>query len=269
MIPIQINSDQLVSDLGIEPEQATALIDYTVKEITANFAREWEVTAARLLKGVREEYVESIKVVDGGYAKGAVILTGWLPNAIESGHAPIDLKNGMLSGGNAKVSKDGESIYNTIPYRFAAPDSIGESPVFSGKLPFDVHDAITAKPLSVPVVGGGMKTAPLQASEIPLEYAEKKIKSVPTVTPTPLSWKGYYQHKSSIYQGISKVQDPKTKQNRYVSFRRVSTNSDPEAWIHPGFSARNIAEQALENINLEVSVGKAIDDYLIKIGWDQ
>jgi hypothetical protein len=269
MIPIHINSDQLVSDLGIEPQQAVDLIDYTVKEITANFAREWETTAARNLKGVREEYIEAIKVVDQGYARGAVVLTGWLPNAIESGHSPIDLKNGLLSGSNAKMSADGESVYNTVPYRFAASDSIGESPVFTGKLPFDVHEAIKSKPLTVPVAGGGLKTEPLQAKEIPIAYAEKKIVSVPTISPTPLSWKGYYQHKSSIYQGISKVQDPVTKQMRYTSFRRVSSNSEPEAFIHPGFSAYNLAEEALQSINLEVSVGKAIDDFLIKIGWDQ
>jgi hypothetical protein len=272
MIPIQaiqFNSDQLVSDLGITLDQARELIDYTVKEISANFAREWETTAVRKLKGVREEYVESIKVVDKGYARGAVVLIGWLPNAIESGHAPIDLKSGLLNGGNAKMSADGESIYNTVPFRFAASDSIGESPVFTGKLPFDVHEAIKAKPMVVPVVGGGIKTEPLQAKEIPIAYAEKKLVSVPTITPTPLSWKGYYQHKSSIYQGISKVQDPKTNQMRYMSFRRVSTNSEPEAFIHPGFSARNLAEEALGNINLEVATGLAVDDFLIKIGWDQ
>jgi hypothetical protein len=221
------------------------------------------------LGAYREEYVKNILVVDEGYAKGAVVLHGWLPNAIESGHSPIDMKSGMLGGDNAKVSKDGKSIYNTIPFRFAAPDSIGESPVFTGKLPSSVHAAIQSKPMTVPVSGGGVKSEPLQAAEIPIDYAEKKVVAVPTITPTPLNWKGVYQHKSSIYQGISKVQDPVTGQNRYQSFRRVSTNSDAEAWIHPGFKARNLAEKALENLNLEVSIGQAVDDFLIQIGWDQ
>ena len=49
-------------------------------------------------------------------------------------------------------------------------------------------------------------------------------------------------HKTDLYSGM--VRQEKTyesaTQNQYTTFRRVSTNSDTRAWIHPGIEARHL-----------------------------
>jgi hypothetical protein len=266
MIPLYIDTADLMDGLGISHADARAMVDYVVKDVTARFYSEWEVIAANNLKTARNQYIANLNIHDLGWGGGAVVLTGWLPNAIESGWPAFDMKDGLLEGANAKLSNDGESRYNTIPYRFAVPTSIGESEVFAGRLPKEIHEIILEKPVNVPVAGGGRKTEPLKINELPVGYNVPQIKEVPKIEPTPLSWKSTYQHKAPIHQGISRVQDPVTKQHRYQSFRRVSDNSEPEAWIHPGFSAHNFAEEAEKELNLEVTIGNAIDSYLTQNG---
>lgn len=266
MIPIQINSDDLVDSLGLSTKQARDLIDYTVKEVTARFAAEWEAEAARSLRQSREEYVKNIQVVDEGYGKGSVVLFGWLPNAIEDGYSAYDMKEGLLDGPNAKTGADG-SRYNTVPYRAATPNAIGESEVFANKMPQEVYDVVKAKPATQTIAGGGKATVPLSTKELPIGHNQPKIKQVPSISPLPATWSGWYKHKAPIFQGLRRVTDPVTKQNRYQTFRRVSDNSEPESWIHPGFDQKNLAEKALDNMNIERSISQSIDSFLTKIGF--
>lgn len=266
MIPIKIDADDIAEAMGLTYTEARHMIDYTVKEVTATFATEWEAMAARELGASRDQYVRNLQVVDDGYAKGSVVLTGWLPNAIEDGYPAFDMKAGLLAGDNAKMNDKGE-WYNTVPYRWAVPSSIGESEVFTGKMPEEIHEIVKAKPAIKPIVGGGRASIPLSNKELPIGYNQPQIKAVPTITPKPAGWKAVYQHKAPVFQGLRKVVDPVTKQNRYQTFRRVSENSEPESWIHPGFQPRKIAELALGNMNMEMTIGNAVDSYLAKIGY--
>ena len=263
MIPVFIDTSSLSEQLFLTDNQVKDMVDYAVKEVTANFARNWEQEAMRTLKATRNLYVRNIVVVDEGYGKGAVVLTGFLPNALESGLEPFDIKFGLLNGPNARVSKD-NNRYNTVPFRFAAPTSLGESEVFSGILPQEVAEVIRAKPQDIPVAGGGRRTQGIRPQEIPASFREPVVRSAPKVTPQ--IWDDY-RHKSSIYQGVARVQDPVTGQQRYQSFRRVSDNSDPDAFIHPGLNPSNLADKALENTDIPSVVGRSIDNFLIQNGF--
>lgn len=263
MIPVFIDTSSLSEQLFLTENQVKDMVDYAVKEVTANFARNWEQEAMRTLKSTRNLYVRNINVIDEGYGKGSVVLTGFLPNALESGLSPFDIKFGLLNGPNSKVSKNNDR-YNTVPFRFAAPTSLGESEVFSGILPQEIADVIKAKQQDIPVVGGGRRTQGLRPEEIPASFREPVVRPAPKVTPQ--IWNDY-RHKSSIYQGVSRVQDPVTGQQRYQSFRRVSENSSPDAFIHPGFNASNLADKALQNTDIPSVVGRSIDNFLIKNGF--
>lgn len=267
MIPIKIDADDIMDQLGLTEAEARNMIDYTVKEVTATFATEWEATAARELGQSREEYVKNLQVVDDGWARGSVVLFGWLPNAIEDGYPAFDMKSGLLQGENAKLSQDG-TWFNTVPYRWAVPSSVGESPVFTGKMPEEIHEIVKAKPAIKPIAGGGMASEGLTNKELPIGHNQPQVKAVPSIAPKPAGWQAYYQHKAPVFQGLRKVVDPVTKQNRYQTFRRVSENSEPEAWIHPGFQPRGLAEVSLGNMNMELTIGNAIDAYLAKIGYE-
>jgi len=265
MVPIYIDTEQLMEDLVLTEKETKGLMNYVVKSVTAAYARTWEQEAARNLGATREEYIKGLVTVDMGDGQGAVLLTGWLPNAIEDGWPAFDMKEGLLTGPNAKVNAKGIRT-NVVPFRWATPGAIGESPVFTGKMPQEIYDVVSNKPAVLSVPGGGYKTEPLKIEEIPKHLATPISKKVPILDIEPLQWQNY-KNKNALHEGISRVTDPKTNQNRYVSFRMVSDNSDPAAWIHPGFEGEFFAERAMDDLNTASETGIAIDQYLKSIGW--
>lgn len=218
-------------------------MDYTVKEITNRFAQEWENEANRSLKASREEYVGNLIVVDEGFAKGAVMLTGWLPNAVEQGLEPYDMKEGLLEGPNAKVGKDGNR-YNTVPFRHGVPGSQPEN-FNGGIMPAEIHSIVKAKPMNEPVT----------SKELPKEYSQPKVHVIKREAKE-------YTHKSPIYEGLSKRKDSVTGQNSYVTFRRVSDNSDPDSWVNNGIEARHIADKVMASFDIPNEMSRILNGYL-------
>lgn len=251
MISIFVDVSELVNSYEFDQRQIDDLLDFTVKEVTNRFAEAWINEANMSLKSARQEYISNINVVDEGRARGAVVLTGWLPNAVESGVNEFDIKEGLLSGPNAKTGQNG-ARYNTVPFSFGTPSALPEN--FSNIMPKEVYQVVKSKPFERTLKGGGVSTDPLKDSEIPVQFRAPKKKQVKLGDLT-----GEYTHKSSIFQGIRKQRDPVTKQNRYTSFRRVSDNSDPLSWIHPGIEARGLAERTLDNFDVPSHVGRIFD----------
>jgi hypothetical protein len=256
MINVFIDTLGISQDFFLEPAQIRSLVDFTVKELTARFAQELQNEANRELKSARQQYLDSIVVVDDGFGKGSVVLVGWLANAIEDGKSAYDMKPDLLSGPNAKTSKSG-SRYNTIPFTFGTPGALPEN--FSSIMPSEIHQIVKKESLEVKLKGGAMASKGLTIDKIPKQFQEPQKKLVKI----PASEKfAEYQHKNSIYEGMRKVSDPVTGQNSYQSFRRVSDNSDPLAWIHPGIEAKNISDKVLADFNVPAETGLAIDKFL-------
>ena len=78
---------------------------------------------------------------------------------------------------------------------------------------------------------------------------------------------GKYQHKNSIYEGLTKrtAVYAKTTQNTYGTFRRAGANSDPLAWIHKGLSPRGFAQKAIDATDVEGIVENEVTNYLEEI----
>lgn len=243
---ITFDTQSLTNDLLLSQDQVKNLIDFSIKEITASFAQAWEKTANTTLHSAREKYVNSIIVVDEGYAKGAVVLVGDFVNGLEEGIPEHDMKSDFLNGPNAKTGKNGKK-YNTIPFKFGAPTSI-ESNFNGGLLPPEIHAIVKKKPANVPLV----------KDELPQKWKEPAKSSVKSES----SKFKQYTHKSSIFEGVSRTQDEKTGQNSYKSFRRVSENSDPNSWIYPAVEGKHLAEATLQDFNVPFEVGRAIDKFL-------
>lgn len=258
MIPIEIDTTDLRSGFSLSESQVGSLIDSAVKEVASEFANEWEKEAMNKLKSARSSYVRSIVVVDPGFQKGAVELVGDLPNMIEQGIDPFDMKPDLLSGPKSKMSLNG-GRYNTVPFTHGNPEALEEN--FNTVLPEEVYKVVKEKPLDRKG-SGGLVSEGLSSEEIPEKYRQPESKMVKI--PNSERFKAY-THKNSIYEGARKQQSNITGQNKYVSFRRVSENSDPLSWIHPGFQAKKLAESALENLNVSYILGKVIDDFIENI----
>lgn len=214
----------------------------------------WTKIAQKDLQSTSADYINGLQPVEHGNMWAAVHLVGWLPNAIENGLPPFDMKPGLLSGPNAKWSKfttaSGRSggmtssVYNTVPFRHGTPGTSGKN--VGAPMP-TTHLTPKGKPASV-VYDAAKKLA--ASKELPSGKTAWGGKTGDfggmgkrTMLPVAGGRPGAYTWKHSPYEGIYKIAKTyaKATQHQYISFRRVSSNSDPNAFWHPGIKARHFA----------------------------
>ena len=127
------------------------------------------------------------------------------------------MKTGFSNSPRKHTSKNG-GWYLTIPYRHSTPNSF-----------------MYGQPMS--------KERYAQAKQL----GNKQSLSVKGDVKT--SWTGYV-HKSNIDDGLTRIvksyknvnTGKTTNQSQYYTFRRVSNNSDPLSWRHPGHVGVKIAD---------------------------
>jgi hypothetical protein len=152
------------------------------------------------------------------------------------------------------MGKDG-NWYLTIPFRFATPGALASSSLFSSVLPKEVYKAVKRE--------GVLKQNSVPSPfDIPGKRPEIKTESK--------IFKDY-SHKYSVFAGLQRQKTTFTGTGKvsssYNTFRRVSANSDPEAFIHSGIVARNLAEKAIENLDIPLEVDKIVDNFLADLGF--
>lgn len=252
LVPINIDVSEFAASFDIPQDEINQFTSNIISELATEFAMHWS-KAASVLKSSRVEYKNSIyveRIDDFNYIVG---LNGWLPNAIEQGLSGFDQKEGFKSSSKtiwsiAKDKKTGfRSWYLTIPFRHAHAGAIGESSAFTNVMPSKVYKE--AKKLET---GEGLNVMNLSK-----EYQIKKIRSKVIAKSRIFE---AYQHKHSIHSGIQRKKD--TNRGTYVSFRRVSGNSDDDSWIHTGIQARNFAEKAMDTMNIADTVDHLTKKYI-------
>lgn len=263
MIPIIIEPDSLPFDAASNQGMFEKVLDSVVKDITASFAREWENTAKGLLHQTRGRYLNNLSVIDSGRMEGAVVLDYTkdpLIRMIEEGASAFDLKDGFEKSPKKKLKANG-GWYLTIPFRQATPGAVAEDSVFSNKMPQDVYEVIKSKKANIDIPGGGKRSVGLKLGEIPEEY-RTPVANATNDIPESKAFK-------SIYEGIIKIEDPVTKQNLYMSFRRASDASDPSTWQHPGIDEYDIAGKAMNNFeqDIEFELNAATNKILDLLGF--
>lgn len=247
-------------ELNMSQSDIDDLLDFTVKEVTASFAEEWEKQASENLNSTRNQYMRSIVVTNPAKFQGAVELIGDVPNMVESGRGPFDMKPFLLNGKNSKVDKYGNR-YNIVPFSIGTPEALEEN--FTTIMPTEVYEVAKELETDISTVGG-MRSQGVTSDMLPEKYREKITKNV--FNPKSERFEEY-THKNSIYEGITKYKSEVTNQNSYMSFRRVSEKSDPLSWIHSGFTAMNLAEKALQELNVPRVSSNAIDNFLSQHGF--
>jgi hypothetical protein len=163
-----------------------------------------------------------------------------------------------------KFNKSG-GRYLTIPFRVGTPDIVGDSDVFSRKMSVDVYEVVKAKEVNIPSRGGGSRSAGLTMKELPPQYQKRQTRAAIKDSEGKVLFEEY-THKAPLDQGLMKFTDAVTGQSTYGTFRRVSENSDPNAFIHPGIEKYNLIQKALDGFNQSVVVSHSLTNELEKLG---
>jgi hypothetical protein len=221
--------------------------------ITNEFERLLIEEAKIELHSTRNIYIEGIYKKKNSLKESEVGLVGQLPNMIELGSDPFDMKDGFSKSSKKHMKKSGEGWYLTIPFRYANPAALGESSAFMEVMPTAIHN----------VMRQGINENPefqLVKSGIPKQY------QIPTVRQAVTDYKGdfreTYTSKSTKYEGM--VKSDMTSHSSYTTFRRVSDLSDPNSWINTGIEARHLADTAAGKLetDLERFVWGIADEFI-------
>lgn len=261
--PINIDLSGLQSQFGISAQQLDQLTEICVKAVTAVVYANWQALAKQQLKSTLPEYLQNIILVDKGRFAKQIVLTGILPNMIEQGASAFDMKQGFKNSPHAKQiipvynKKNGQirkagGWYLTIPFRHGTPGIVGQAG-FANEMPQEVYDIMRKRTSGVP----------LSRVEIPSPYDVPRSREAIEATDKNPYYPAY-KHKSSIYDGLTKFtgQYAKTTQNTYGTFRRASSNSDPNSWIHKGIKAYKLADEAVEKTDVQTIVENEVTTFL-------
>jgi len=177
----------------------------------------------------RDEYASSLRVIDdlnmpySGRFVRTVLSQSRLALRTENGYPAWDMKPMLLGGPKARISKKGKR-YNIIPFRHGAPGSTRFK-----AMPADIHSQAKALTASLMVGNRLIAGGRLQGTEVGHPPMAKRFTKI-------TGEKGYYQHKSGKYEGMSKIESD--GQSRYMTFRVVSDTSAGDSWYHPGRPAQ-------------------------------
>lgn len=261
--PIIIDLSGLEAQFNLAASNIDKLTEICVQSVTTAIHANWQAIARKKLKSSLPEYIQNLHIVDKGRFAKQIILTGILPTMIESGADAFDMKEGFKNSKyvrytvpvyNAKggVVSAGGDWYLTIPFRHGTPGIVGQAG-FANEMPQEIYDIMVRK----------ASGSPLHKSEIPSPYDIPKSRAA-ILDEKGNTLFGEYQHKSSIFEGLTKrtAAYNKTTQNTYGTFRRAGKNSDPNSWIHRGIKAYNLAEEAIQMTDVDTIVENEVLTYL-------
>jgi len=214
--------------------------------LTATAARqEWVKAARQKLHTTAKLYTDAISDPVVKRSSAVITLRGWLPNALECGHPPWDMKPFLLKGRKAKRDKRGRP-YTTVPFGLKAPGG-GDRGPSPPVMPSSIYKRASQLQYG-------------QSMNLPKKYEGYGIRT--RLTPDIKKWDSY-TWKTSPFQGITKIQrfsgDPMSRyvatggkragmRSGYQTYRRVSKASDPNSWLHPGFRSIRALDQAVVNL---------------------
>lgn len=233
--------DSLGYNLDAFEEETVELCRQAVAGLAKAAQAEWIRLAQVRLSTSREMYINGLRQAEsfavekvGGENVYTISLIGEMPNAIESGMPSFDMKAsrpGWLGGSKAKVGKDGKK-YVTVPFRHSTGSTARLD--YSGKAAaMDLK-----KELKKTVRAYGLDRMKRASTGAVIPGAVKRVPKDPDVH--------RYLH------GLTKIQKPMagfTKSgmqrgsSQLMTWRRISENSPSDAWIHPGFQARNLLRE--------------------------
>lgn len=149
---------------------------------------------------------------------------------IEEGYPAYDMKPGLLASQKAHHSAS-NTTYLDVPFRHGTPASPGDGPNpkrahFYNTMPQNVYKMVRDFTTDSPD-----RLGDTDASGNPF---------LQTVKPQSGGMTAPYVHASSIWSGMQKKGD--AGNSAYLTFRRVSSESDQNSWWHPGVPANPVTQ---------------------------
>ena len=248
VVPIKIDFSDFVQEWNLQANEAQLFASAVLDEIAVRFADQWKAKAGQLLKQTKQEYQRGIYIEKPDENSVIVGLAGWLPNAIERGLEAFDMKEGFQGSSKRKMKKGG-GWFLTIPLRHGTPGIVGESEMFSTIMPAEVHK------VALQQLRGEKKS--IHLIDLPPEFQVKKARELVANSQQVFQ---KYEHKSAIYEGLTRSQ--KAGHSHYMTFRRVSDLSDPNAWIHSGIKAYDLLGKTLGEFPIADIISDMKEDFL-------
>jgi hypothetical protein len=194
---------------------------------------------------------------------GEVFTTSPHGKIIEDGQPARDMKPKLLASPKAKVGKDGKKFI-TVPFRHGTPNTVG--------LPaMPAHIYAQAKNLGFSRRNSMLKRVWTGKT---YEWGGRLGKSADGqrshIAPSQrVNSEGQgYTHRTGIYSGMVRMGQKNHAQ--YMTFRRLSENSDPRSWQYPAVKPRPIRDAVVENTREEVLMlirrGFEMDLYFMGLG---
>lgn len=241
---VRVDIDQLIPE-ALSSVLGEDLIEAILDNLAALARHQWILQAQRQLSSSKSDYIRGIQEITVRKKEREIVLVGWLPNAVEKGLDPFDLRKTLLGEGKGKVAKAGHR-YRAIPFRHGTPGTEGEAGPVMG-MRYGPQGASSLSWAS----GGLMEKAEAVALGKAVYRAAKALKGrkglntgqakgrVQVQVPKLAPW-----HKTDIYAGMRKERHTyeKAVQSQYVTFRTIS-EKQPAGWIHPGILARGLIGQ--------------------------
>lgn len=255
-LPIRIDLSDVVQEFTLNQDEsnllATAIIDSVVQE----YSMKWQDLVNKELKSSRPEYLKAMYIERPSATEAVFGLSAReskLALMIEEGTGPFDEKPGFQKSSKAKQKKNGLGWFLTVPFRHATPQAIAEAGIFSSIMPQDVYQLAKNSPM------------PLKRSQLP---ESQQIPGVRKEINVPGLKVPEYIHKAVKYEGLVRIEASSSEnENRgqYMTFRRVSDNSDPNSWFNGGIIAKRLMDRALEIAQIDRVADMAIDETLERI----
>lgn len=171
----------------------------------------------------RGEYKASIKVDLTNPTEKVVYSDSKIHKYLEDGSDAVDLKEGLLSGPKVKFGKNGP--YNIVAFRHGTPGTV------ESNKPMPVHIFQLTQTASKGFFKN--KGAEANSKEVIGKENTDGIRSKLVKNFEPKL--GNYTWKSGKYAGMQRIETStgKAKSSNYITFRVVSSKSDPSSWIRP------------------------------------
>jgi hypothetical protein len=259
---ISLDIESLVKDLELTKSE----LDQVRKLVVKAYVDEVYIRTVQLANNelfvTRSEYVNSLSVKkENEYSYSLVLSGSSLALMIENGASPFDMKVGFMKSGKVVNTKSG-GWYLTIPMLFKTTNASTSSTIAGQIMPRSIYDLIRNNP-TTKTQNGNIATSILAGKDVPAKYQPEALKALNRTADS-------YIPKSSIYAGLIRKQDLTTGKSSYNTFRRVSNNSDPKAWMHPGFEAKGLMDRATNSVDSLNIAETALQNFFptttIKIG---
>lgn len=233
MLKVSIKIPEMLTNRGIHT-LAYHIGSKTVETASILIYNNWVQLAQDNLNSRRHDYIKAIKSTypyNNNPLVSVLELSSKYASMIENGSPSFDMKKGFYNSDKKTLTLSG--WYLTIPFRHGTPNTFQ----YGTPLPDDVYSL--AKKLSP-----GEKLS---------------FDTVSTFNTT-----SGYQHKSNIYDNLTKITHSykNTTQSQYITFRRVSNNSDKSSWIHPGFKPIKLIPQIPVSKHLQDSLSATMKNLL-------